>query len=71
MEIDRSLNGIDLVTDTRLYLERARRTRLDDNSLLNTPRIGVGYAQEWALEPLRWAIRDNPHSSRARVKGPE
>jgi DNA-3-methyladenine glycosylase len=65
LEIDRGLNGIDLVRDSRLFLERARRTGLTDNCLLNTPRVGVGYAREWAAEPLRWLVRDNPHVSRA------
>jgi DNA-3-methyladenine glycosylase len=68
LEIDRRLNGIDLVHDERLFLERARRTGLTDNCLLNTPRIGVGYAQEWALRPLRWLVRDNPHVSRTKTK---
>lgn len=63
LEIDRAMNGIDLVTDPHLFLERARRTRLDDNSLSNTARIGIDYAQDWAAEPLRWHLRNNPHVS--------
>jgi DNA-3-methyladenine glycosylase len=68
LAIDRSLNGIDLTRDPQLFIERARKGHLDDNALLNTPRIGVDYAGSWASKKLRWFLRSNPHVSRARLK---
>jgi DNA-3-methyladenine glycosylase len=68
LAIDRSLNGIDLSEDPRLFVERARRARLDDKALVNTARIGVDYAGAWAAEKLRWHLRTNPHVSAARMK---
>lgn len=64
LQIDRDLNGIDLVSDKRLWLERAPNAGLDDEHILNTPRIGIDYAGSWAKKPLRWLIRGNPHVSR-------
>ena len=31
--------------------------------LASGPRIGVGYAQEWAAEPLRWFVDGHPYVS--------
>lgn len=64
LQINRELNGIDLVSDARLFIERARRGRLDDSALVNSPRIGIEYAADWARKPLRWHIKGNPHVSR-------
>lgn len=64
LQINRELNGIDLVSDKRLWLERARKLDLDDELILNTARIGIGYAGAWVQRPLRWLMRDSPHVSR-------
>ncbi len=64
--IDRALNAIDLTRDPRLFLERSAH-RLDDESILQTPRIGIDYAGPWAAKPLRFLIRGNPHVSRKHV----
>lgn len=64
--IDLTLNRIDLVSDSRLSLERARSRPLPASRLVNTPRVGVGYAGPWARRLLRWHIRGNPHVSRSR-----
>jgi len=69
LAVDRTLNAIDLTSDTRLFVERAQRTRLDDDALLVTPRIGVDYAGPWASEKLRWLIRGNPNVSGRPVPG--
>lgn len=65
LAIDLTLNGIDLTTDSRLWIERLRTRPLPASRLVNTPRIGVDYAGPWATEPLRWFIRDHPHVSTA------
>jgi DNA-3-methyladenine glycosylase len=66
LQIDLNLNRIDLVSDSRLCLERARSRPVPASGLVNTPRIGVGYAGPWAGRLLRWHIRGNPHVSRSR-----
>jgi DNA-3-methyladenine glycosylase len=66
LAIDRSLNGIDLTTDGRLFLEHASGP-VADELVQRTPRIGVAYAGDWAARPLRFVIRGNPHISRKTV----
>lgn len=61
MEIDRSLNGLDLVGD-RLFL--AEPPDREPFEIVARPRIGVDYAGEWAARPLRFTIRGNPFLSR-------
>ena len=63
MEIDRKLNGIDLSTDERLFIEIAVLRPMERRRVANTARIGVGYAGAWARRRLRWLIRGNPHVS--------
>ena len=62
--IDRVLDGIDLVTDERLFV--ARGARATPSRVGASPRVGVGYAEEWASKPLRFYVRDDPHVSRTR-----
>jgi DNA-3-methyladenine glycosylase len=66
LEIDRSLNGIDLASDGRLFVERARRRVIAPHGLGASPRIGVGYAGAWAARHLRWFIKASPHVSPGR-----
>jgi DNA-3-methyladenine glycosylase len=58
-DIDRGLNGADLLTGP-VRLERGPRPEAIDR----TPRIGVDYAGDWTGRPLRYLIRDDPHRSR-------
>jgi len=67
LRIDRSLDGVDLVTDSRLFLERGRAIAAQRIAVAS--RIGVGYAGDWALRPLRFYIAGNPHVSRAAPSG--
>lgn len=61
MGIDLSHYGHDLCSDELHLLE-------PDDALapriVATPRVGVGYAKEWADKPLRFYIAGNPHISR-------
>jgi len=66
MAIDRALDGEDLVTSDRLWIERARRRALPARKISVGPRVGVAYAGPWADQPLRFHIRENPHVSRPR-----
>jgi DNA-3-methyladenine glycosylase len=57
--IDRSLNGVDLVSGpVRIG------PRVAEPSIAVRPRIGVGYAHEWAERPLRYLVPGDPHISR-------
>jgi DNA-3-methyladenine glycosylase len=58
--IDRALDGVDLVESVNLYIVRGPRAR---PLIRRSPRIGVGYAKEWAGKPLRFYIEGNPHVS--------
>jgi len=62
MAIDRDLDGVDMVTDARLFLERAAPIKPDH--IVASPRIGVAYAKQWADKPLRFFVRDHSHVSR-------
>lgn len=62
--IDRRHDGADLVSGDEVFIERLRQRSLPGRRIASGPRIGVGYAGEWAAEPLRFWIRDNPHVSR-------
>lgn len=66
MAINRDNNHCDLLArDTDIFIEE---TDLDRSSITSStmagPRIGVGYAKEWASKPLRFFLNDNPHVSR-------
>ncbi len=60
--IDRSLDGVDLVTSKQVFLVRGRNVL--DASVAVAPRVGIAYAKEWASKPLRFFVRGNSHVSR-------
>lgn len=62
LQLDRSLDGADLVTGESLFLERG--ARIAPRNIVAGPRIGVAYAGEWAEAPLRFHVAGNPHVSR-------
>ena len=75
LAIDRSLNHENLVSSRRLFItEPAMAPR--SRRIVRTPRIGIGYAGEWANKPLRFLLQDSEHVSvrtptgRARPKPP-
>lgn len=57
MEIDRSLNRIDMTVGEQLWFED-RRMKLPRNRVAAFPRIGVDYAGEWAKKPWRFRLAD-------------
>jgi DNA-3-methyladenine glycosylase len=62
LAIDKSLNGADLTTgDVLWFSAREKRPRI-----IAGPRIGVAYAGEWALAPLRFLDADYWPKTRAR-----
>ena len=61
MQIDRRLNGHDLVSD-ELYVAAARRS--EPIAIVKRRRVGVDYAGRWAARHLRFYIKDNEFVSR-------
>ena len=72
LQIDRTLDGHDLVTGRSLFIEQTQKTPLPGTlpgalpgaGVVTGKRIGVSYAEEWADKPLRFYIKDNPHVSK-------
>jgi len=62
MAITRDFSGVDLTSDPNLYIEEGWGP-VEAGRLVNTARIGVGGAGEWADAPLRWFLAGNPHVS--------
>ena len=61
MEIDKRLNGQDLISET-FYIAAPPAT--EPVIIVERPRIGVHYAGDWANKPLRFYIKDNPFVSK-------
>lgn len=61
MGIDRSLNGEDLLAE-RIWVEEYNVFSADD--IVNDKRIGVDYAEEFADEPWRFWLANNPFVSK-------
>jgi DNA-3-methyladenine glycosylase len=61
LEIDRRLNGHDLLSDDFFIAAPATAGTF---SIVKRPRIGVDYAKHWAKRLLRFYIKDNPFVSR-------
>lgn len=59
MNIDRALDGVDLLAGGELFLEAGEP--VPDPLVARTPRIGISRAQD---RPWRFAVVDNPHVSR-------
>ena len=56
MEIDRSLNGHDLLDETFFV---ANDSTFMGGEIIARPRIGVGYAEEWTDRPLRFYLSES------------
>ncbi len=61
MQITKAQNGQDLLSDT-LFI--AKDATIKKSAIVARPRIGVDYAKEWALKPLRFYIKENPYISK-------
>ncbi|GAB4234434.1 MAG: DNA-3-methyladenine glycosylase [Deltaproteobacteria bacterium] len=61
MDIDRRLNGRDLLSDDFFLADPGRAEVL---RIVKRPRIGVDYAGRWAKRHLRFYLRGNPFVSK-------
>jgi len=64
MHLDRQFNAHDLLSDNLFIAEKD--TSLPTH-IIETSRIGVHYAKEWALKPLRFYIEGNPFISKPSI----
>jgi len=63
LALDRRLSGASLLDPAcPLWVERGAQPA--PSLILRTPRVGVGYAQEWAAKPLRFLLQGAPSVSR-------
>jgi len=67
LDIDRALNGADLVLGQRIWLEDDRA--VDDARVSSGPRIGVRGDERALMVPWRLWIRDHSYVSRVRSAG--
>lgn len=63
MGLDRQHNAHDLLSDD-LFVAKADNLEQVEQQIIETPRIGVHYAKEWALKPLRFYIEKNAFVSK-------
>jgi len=67
LQIDRSLDGIDLRTSRELFIELVRFKPLPRHMVGQSTRIGLnpreGWPAGWATRPLRYFVMGNPHVS--------
>ena len=61
MKIDRQCNAHDLLSDNLFITGKDTES---PHHIIETPRIGVQYAKEWAVKPLRFYIQGNPFVSK-------
>jgi DNA-3-methyladenine glycosylase len=61
MEIDRHLNGHDLLSDDFFIADPGDASRI---TVVKRPRIGVDYARHWTKRLLRFYIKGNACVSR-------
>jgi len=61
MQIDRRLNGHDLLSDDFFIATDAPAAPI---KIVKRPRIGVDYAKHWAKRHLRFYVKGNPFVSR-------
>ncbi len=65
LDIDRGLNGIDLITDERLWLAEDGMSPRRAERIVNGPRIGVDHAGTvWASKPWRFGLAGSAALSR-------
>lgn len=62
LDIDRSLNGIDLTGGT-LWIERPLAREHKEPKIARSTRIGVDYAGDWAKKPWRFFDAKSPYVS--------
>ena len=65
MGIDRALDGVDLPSSERLWIERGEEVK----EIGVGPRIGIDSAGEWVSKPMRFWVAGNGHVSGGKRRG--
>lgn len=64
MKLDKSFYGVDLVNNSKIYLED-RCDKIFEKNIVSVPRIGIDYAGPyWAKKKWRFYIRNNKFVSK-------
>ena len=63
LKISLQSQGVDLVTSSSLWLAKGEKIRTE--KIAAGPRVGVDYADSWALKPWRFWIKHSRYVSRA------
>jgi len=63
LKIDLQSQGVDLITSSSLWL--AKGEEIEKEKIAAGPRVGVAYADSWALKPWRFWIKHSRYVSRA------
>ena len=65
LEIDRSVNGADMVRENRVYIAEptSGNAAVPESEVVRTTRVGVAYAGAWASARLRFYVASSPHVS--------
>ncbi len=67
MKLDGSHYGIDVCKSKKVWLESSKNSKLQDNQIISSARIGIDYAGKyWARRKWRFYIKDNPFVSSQR-----
>lgn len=64
LDITRELNGEDLTTSDRIWVEKFRRIKTTD--IASGPRVGIDYAEEFVGMPWRFWLRNSQYVSKIR-----
>ena len=59
-------SGISLITKESLIKIEDRGCRIDEQDIIASARVGVGYAQEWAAIPWRFRLKNSIWTSKAK-----
>jgi DNA-3-methyladenine glycosylase len=64
--IDRSLNGEELASGYRIWVEDLRNFKKAE--IASGPRVGIDYAEEFVSMPWRFWVRGNDYVSRVKIR---
>jgi DNA-3-methyladenine glycosylase len=64
LDITRDLNGEDIIDGERIWVEEYRKVKPGD--IVSGPRVGIDYAEEFAMMPWRFWMSGNEFVSKAR-----
>lgn len=63
-KIDKTLNGINLITGQKLYLTEDEKIKLNPNQIKKAKRIGIDYAGAYKNKPWRYYLKNNQFISK-------